>query len=87
MCSVREARDQEVEREHGDRAPEDMVECEFWDNTKLQKDGDPVKGIQDFQGTGHWSADTDNNYLSSNDEKEEEESSNSKHNLSSEEEG
>ena len=38
-------RDQELEREHGDRAPEDMVECEHWDDTDSQKDGDPVIGL------------------------------------------
>ena len=40
--------DQEMERDHGDRAPEDMVEHEFWDDTNLQKDGDLVRGLLDF---------------------------------------
>ena len=89
----------EIERDNGDRAPEDMVECEFWDDTNSQKDGDPVRGLRDFQGTGHWSADTDDDCSSSEDEEEEEESSDticnseeeesshSNYNLSGEEEG
>ena len=38
-------KEQETEQDHGDRAPEDMVECEFWDDTNLQKGGDPVRGL------------------------------------------
>ena len=63
-------REQELEREHGDRAPEDMVECEHWDDTDLQEDGDPVMGLWDFQGTAYWSEDTDDDYFSSEDKEE-----------------
>ena len=78
------AREQELERDHGDMAPEDMVEHECWDDTNSQEDGDPVTGLQDFQGTAHWSKDTDDDCSLRKDEEEEEESS--KCNLSSSEE-
>ena len=84
---MRTGRKNKKERDNGDRAPEDMIECEFWDDTNSQEEGgDPMRGLRSFQETGHWNGDSDNDYLSSDDEEEEEENSNSKCNLSSGEE-
>ena len=80
-------KEQATEQNNGDRAPEDMVEYEFWDDTDSQKGGDPVRGLWDFQEIEHWNGESDDDYSSSDDKEEEEESSDSNCNLSGEEEG